>query len=223
MFCCLMLLAFLSASPDVVASHFSPRDESLQWNPSSIFWADTPVTVIETDNSGNAQPTHRTEIRSRWTAGNLYFQFTCRYQELRLHPHPSRTTETNKLWDWDVAEVFIGSDFKNIRHYYEFEMSPQGEWLDLDIDLSRPAPADGWTWNSGFEVAAGIDNDHKVWYGAMRIPYRSIDSRTAAPGNLLRVNFYREQGPRQVEIAWRPTMQRTYHVPEKFGTLKLAP
>src|SRR6185437_1846201 len=140
---------------------------------------------------------------------------------LHLHPHPSRTTETNKLWEWDVAEVFIGSDFKNIRHYREFEMSPQGEWLDLDIDLSRSAPADGWTWNSGFEVAASIDTDHKVWYGAMRIPYRSIDSRAAAPGNLLRVNFYREQGPRQVESAWRPTMQRTYHVPEKFGTLKL--
>jgi hypothetical protein len=102
-------------------------------------------------------------------------------------------------------------------------MSPQGEWLDLDIDLSRATPADGWTWNSGFKVTASIDEKNKIWYGAMRIPYSSIDSRAATAGNLLRVNFYREQGPpaRQVEAAWSPTMQRTYHVPERFGVLKL--
>ena len=43
--------------------------------------------------------------------------------------------ETNELWNWDVAEVFIGSDFKNIRRYKEFEVSPQAEWVDLDINL----------------------------------------------------------------------------------------
>ncbi|MGI8992612.1 MAG: carbohydrate-binding family 9-like protein [Bryobacteraceae bacterium] len=208
---------------NVIDSHFAPQDEPLEWNPASSFWRNVPATEIATDNFGKAQPAHRTEIRSRWTTENLYFQFTCRYEELYSHPDPSRTAETNKLWDWDVAEVFIGSDFENIRRYREFEMSPRGEWLDLDIDLARAVPADGWTWNSGFEVKASIDKKNKIWYGAMRIPYRSVDSRAAAAGSLLRVNFYREQGPlaRRVEIAWQPTMQRTYHVPERFGTLKL--
>ena len=164
-------------------------------------------------------------VRSRWTASNLYFQFTCHYRELYLRPHPSRTKETDGLWDWDVAEVFIGSDFRNIRRYREFEMSPQGEWLDIDVDLQRPRPADGWTWNSGFAVTSLIDARNGLWYGAMRIPYRSVDEREAAAGNLLRFNFYREQGSpaRRVEIAWQPTMQRSYHVPERFGTLKLIP
>ena len=35
-------------------------------------------------------------------------------------------------------------------------MSPQGEWVDLDIDLAKPHHEDGWTWNSGFVVAARI-------------------------------------------------------------------
>jgi len=152
----------------------------------------------------------------------LYFQFTCKYELLYLHPKPTRTSETDQLWDWDVAEVFVGSDWNNIQRYREFEMSPQGEWLDLDIDLQRLVTTDGG-WNSGFEVTSSIDAEHRTWYGAMRIPYRAVDTRAAVEGNRLRVNFYREQGPpaQRVEIAWQPTMERSYHVPRQFGTLRL--
>ena len=209
----------------VMESRFAPSDVRLEASPDTAFWRAAPATFIETDNSGKEQSGHETQVRSRWTASNLYFQFTCHYRELYPHPNPSRTTETNGLWDWDVAEVFIGSDFQNIRHYREFEMSPQGEWLDLDIDRRQPNSAGAWMWNSGFEVTSVIDEKNGVWYGAMRIPYSSLDERAASVGNLLRFNFYREQGapPRRVEIAWQPTMQRSFHVPECFGTLKLVP
>ena len=76
---------------------------------------------------GQTLKRYRTEIRSRWTENNLYFLFICPYEELNLKPSPSTSTETYQLWDWDLAEVFIGSDFQNIRRYLEFEMSPQGE------------------------------------------------------------------------------------------------
>lgn len=223
MLCWFMLLTFWAPTPDLLTSQFAGQDAPLDSNPAASFWHNITPTVITIDNFGKQRPGYGTEVRSRWTAQNLYFQFTCAYDELYLHPNPSQSTETNQLWDWDVAEVFIGSDFKNIRHYREFEMSPQGEWLDLDIDRSRPKTAGGWRWNSGFEVTANIDKKNKIWYGAMRIPYRAIDSRPAQAGNVLRVNFYREQGPpgRRVEIAWQATMQRTFHVPERFGTLKL--
>ena len=56
-----------------------------------------------------------------------------------------------------MAEVFIGADFTDIRRYKEFEISPQGEWMDLDIDLNKPHHEDGWKWNSGFQVSARID------------------------------------------------------------------
>jgi hypothetical protein len=89
------------------------------------------------------------------------------YETLNLKPQPSTSTETFRLGDWDVAEVFIGSDFPNIRRYKEFEISPQGEWVDLDIDLAKPHHKDGWTWNSGFAVTARTDPAAKTWYGAM--------------------------------------------------------
>ena len=178
----------------LMASHYSAIDPPLQWSPDASFWHDVPATVLASDNFGKAQPAHRTEVRSRWTKNYLYFQFTCRYEELYLHPKPVRNSETNQLWDWDVAEVFVGSNWKDIRHYREFELSPQGEWLDLDIDLGRPMPAD-WRWNSGFAVTTKIDAAQRTWYGAMRIPYSSIDTREASEGNVLRMNLYREQGP----------------------------
>lgn len=74
-----------------------------------------------------------------------------------MKPSPTILQETNELWNWDVAEVFISSDFNDIKHYQEFEVSPQGEWIDLDIDLRTPHHEDGWTWNSGFVVSARTD------------------------------------------------------------------
>ena len=118
-----------------------------------------------------------------------------------------------------MAEVFIGADFTDIRRYKEFEISPQGEWIDLDIDLSKPHHEDGWKWNSGFQVSARIDEAAHVWYGAMRIPYSAIDNRQAAQGNMLRINLFRSQGPASArhQIAWRSPMSDSFHVPERFG------
>ena len=187
----------------------------------SPFWRGAADVVMESDNHGLPVPHHRTEVRSRWNAECLYFLFNCSYDELHLKPEPKTGVETNELWNWDVAEVFIGADFRNISRYREFEMSPQGEWVDLDVDLNKPNHEDGWVWCSGFEVAAHIDIAHKVWTGAMRIPYTAIDTRPAAAGNTLRMNLYRSQGPRHQLIAWQPTGTETFHSPEVFGILLL--
>jgi hypothetical protein len=131
--------------------------------------------------------------------------------------------ETNELWNWDVAELFIGSDFHNIRRYKEFEISPQREWIDLDVNLDLPDHTVGWTWNSGFQVAARIDAKTKIWYGAMRIPFAALDSRPPVAGMTFRANLFRGQGPpeRHKSIAWMAPMSETFHTPEKFGLLTL--
>jgi hypothetical protein len=202
--------AAVAAGPPEFASRRAASDTKTDLDPNSPFWREAPAIFAATDTFGAAVPRHRTEVRSRWTGENLYFLFICPYERLHLKPNPQTAVETNELWNWDVAEVFAGSDFQNIRRYKEFEVSPQGEWIDLDIDLAKPHHEDGWTWNSGFQVAARIDARARVWYAFMRIPYR--------------VNFYRAQGPPQDHkaIAWRPTGKATYHVPESFGLLRLA-
>ena len=121
------------------------------------------------------------------------------------------------------CKAFIGADFEHIRRYKEFEISPQGEWVDLDIDLDKPHHEDGWTWNSGFGVSARIDPAAHVWYGATEDSYAAIDTRAAAEGNVLRINLFRSQGPKpaQHHIAWQAPMKDSFHVPERFGLLKL--
>jgi hypothetical protein len=207
----------------VMESTFAKQDVPLELNPASAFWSDARPIYMEKDSFGKTLPRYRTEVRSRWTKENLYFLFACPYEQLHLKPVPNTRQETNELWNWDVAEVFVGSDFSDIKRYKEFEVSPQGEWIDLDVNLHNPHHEDGWTWNSGFEAAARIDEQKHIWYGAMRIPFAAIDARPTEPGNTLRVNLFRSQGPAENlhEITWQPPMSKTFHVPEHFGLIKL--
>ena len=135
----------LAQSQAVIQSSKAGHDLDPDTNPASGFWKSAPAVFATNDNFGKPWTGLKTEIRSRWTKDNLYFLFICPYDELWLKPEPATGTETNKLWDWDVAEVFIGSDFEHIRRYKEFELSPQGEWVDLDINLDSRASAGGVT------------------------------------------------------------------------------
>src|SRR5580658_11365604 len=211
------------ADDGIIHSRWAGSDPRLDTNPMSSFWRGSEPIYMDSDAHGKPEPKYRTEIRTRWTKQNLYFLFVCPYEELNLTSYPNTSTETNELWNWDVAEAFIGADFKNIKRYKEFEISPQGEWVDLDIDLDRQRDDSGWKWNSNFEVSSRIDKTAHVWYGAMRIPYAAIDSRPATAGNTLRINLFRCQGPASSRhhIAWRAPMRDSFHVPERFGTLKL--
>ena len=210
--------------PGVIISHRAAADFALTADPDAPAWKGVTGIFMDKGPMDEVVPGHRTEVRSRWTKDNVYFLYICPYQELHLHPNTTRTKETNQLWDWDVAEVFIGTDFKNIMRYKEFEMSPQGEWVDLDIDRSKLGDPNAWLWNSGFEVKARIDSARKIWYGEMRIPIKSIDDRPPAAGVEMRINFYRCQGsdPNRKYIAWQPTHTKTFHTPSAFGRMRLA-
>jgi hypothetical protein len=212
-----------SESSGVLVSRRAPKDFSLTADPDAQSWKRIAGVFADRDRKGQAVPGHRTEIRSRWTDKNLYLLFVCPYEKLHLIADPSTSADTNKLWEHDVAEVFIGSDFENIKRYKEFQVSPQGEWIDLAIDLSaQPASYDG-SWNSGYEVKARIDRDRRIWYGEMRIPIEAIDARSPQAGRELRVNLYRIQGPpaERVWINWQPVNREFFHTPEAFGRLRL--
>jgi hypothetical protein len=207
----------------VIQSLHAKRDVPLSTDPDTPFWRAAQPVYAQVGKEGQLLPEYRTEVRTRWTGKNIYFLFASPYKSLYLKPAPNTTHETNQLWNWNVAEVFIGSDFKDIKRYKEFEVSPHNEWVDLDIDLNKPHHEDGWLWNSGFTHSTRIDAAKHIWYVAMKIPFKAIDSRTPEPGEMFRVNLYRTEGPpqEQKEIMWQPVMSETFHVPERFGLLRL--
>ncbi len=217
------LLAALHNPSNTFRSVRAAKDAPADTDPQSRFWKGAGEALITRDPLGGAVPLPATHVYSRWTHDSLYFLFACPYRTLYLNPHPHPATETFALWNWDVAEVFIGSDFEDIRRYKEFEISPQGEWVDLDVNLHLPHHEDGWRWNSGLQVAARIDRAQKVWYGWIKIPFGALGPLPPRDGTIFRLNLYRQQEPppAQVQLAWQPTGVLQFHVPERFGRLLL--
>ncbi|MGC4052018.1 MAG: carbohydrate-binding family 9-like protein [Paludibaculum sp.] len=220
----LLMFSAVAQTPQVSLSKRLKSDTALNVDPNSSLWKSAPAVFGENNAKGQPTPGHRTEFRSRWTDKNLYFLFICPYQELYMIQPPVTDKETNKLWEHDAAEIFIGADFEKIWQYREYQVSPQAEWVDLDIDRKQPKPEGGWRWDSGFTVAAHIDKEKKIWYGAMKIPISSITEKAVKPGFDFRVNYYRFQGPppNRANIAWQPTGPTgNHHIPEAFGLLRL--
>ncbi len=219
-----LALALFADGPGRLAVPRARADFDLTANPDARHWRNVKGVWAEKSPLDEPTPANRFEIRTQWTDKHLYFLFVCPYQELTLKENPTTTDETFELWNWDVAEIFIGAEFDNIRRYREYQVSPQGEWVDLDINSASLAAKEQWKWNSGFTVKARIDKDKKIWYGEMKIPIASIDSRPPREGNEMRANFYRLSGkaPARTSTCWQPTGKRSHHVPESFGRIVLA-
>jgi hypothetical protein len=212
-----------ASEPGVLHSLRAGSDVPLSADPESPFWRPAPRVTAALDPFGRNTGSGPTEIRSRWSRDSMYLLYICPFQELYLKPEPVTDRDTPYLWDWDVVEAFIGLTGDSIQHYREFEMSPQGEWVDLDIDRAHPKPDFGLSWNSGYEVKARIDRGRNVWYGEMRIPMASLPAASPKPGDTFRLGLYRIEGPppNRKYGSWQPLYRATYHTPESFGTLVL--
>ena len=208
----------------VALARRAARDSGPDTQPASAFWQGASITHFSGDFYGWPINDHASQVLLQWTDDSLYLLFVCPYQKLNLRPGAQLHAETFGLWNWDVAEVYLGADTENIRRYKEFAVSPQGEWVDLDVNLDNPPYEQGWIWESGCSAGARIDDAARTWYGFLRIPWRSIDSRKPAVGSELRVNFSRCQSsdPNRIYMAWQAPGRASFHTPAVFGTLRLA-
>lgn len=208
----------------VLLSKMARTAPPLEANPDAPIWKKAPMVVAERDRFGKPLPDARTEIRSLWTPENLYLLFTANYRTMYLRPEPRLDQETFGLWDFDVVEVFIGDDLERIWRYKEFEVSPRGEWVDLDVDKKRKDQMADWTWNSGFRFHTRVDEAAKQWHCLMAIPWKSIAAKAPVAGAEYRLNLYRiEGGPKdRTYITWQPVNHPSFHTPEAFGRLRLA-
>lgn len=210
-------------SSNAFRSLYAPETARLTADAEHPFWLAAPPLRVDRDPMGGYLPELTTIVRSRWTREHLYVLFECTFQTLYLKPTPRRDRKTWRLWDWDAVELFIGDDWRRIERYREFELSPQGEWLDLAIDRTPPNLARNRHWASGFETDANIHWPTGTWHGAMCIPFTAISADHAAAGSAFRANLYRMEGPPEARklLAWKGTGSENFHVPSAFGTLEL--
>lgn len=186
--------------------------------PPTPAWEITSPIQFDADWQGkNSDPLRETRVRLLWTPETLHLRFEARYRSITVFPDSEPNGRRDFLWDRDVAEAFLQPDSSALRCYKEFEVSPNGFWIDLNISCGKKRDL-----RSGLTRRVSIDEKSKQWIAELSIPMKSLVARFD-PVAVWRVNFYRVEGPAEPRFysAWCPTgtPEPNFHVPEAFGKL----
>jgi alpha-galactosidase len=205
-------------SPLVVAMEL-PNGTGGREFPSADDWnLAQPVRFASDWQGKNEDPARETAVRLLWTRETLYLNFRCRYRTLTVFPDGAINGRRDQLWNRDVAEVFLQTDPAQPRRYWEFEISPNGMWIDLDI-----SPGVKRDPKSGMKSRVNLNESEKIWTVELALPMHSLTNHFD-PSAEWRVNFFRVEGATEPRFysAWRPTHtpQPNFHVPEAFGVLR---
>ena len=198
---------------------YSLEDFSIQdlTNPN---WKKADEVLIEKYWSGEAAPIGRHfKTRLLWSNVALYVRFEANQNEpLIVSENPNLQSKTNGLWEKDVCEIFLAPDKDNFRRYFEFEIAPTGEWIDLQVHQMPDKRETNFEYQSGMQTAAKIEKD-KFWM-AFKVEWAAFGKVPKADevwkGNILRCVG---AGEKRGYLAWQPTLTEkpNFHVPEKFG------
>lgn len=186
--------------------------------PARAAWEKAPAIRFCHDWQGQKDdPERETEVRLLWTAEFLLIKFAARYRTLSVFSDSEPNGRRDRLWDRDVVEAFLQPNPSNARRYKEIEVSPAGQWVDLDI-----APGRKRDLQSGLRRRVKIDEQNRIWRAELVLPMKSL-TQQYDPAVSWRANFFRVEGAREPRFysAWQPTGTPlpNFHVPERFGKL----
>lgn len=203
----------------IVTAMRAPHAISLDARHPAPEWRQAASIVFCADWQGrHPDPARQTEVRLLWTKTTLYLRFECRYTTLFVFDDSGPDGRRDHLWDRDAAEVFLQPDPSRQRHYREFEVAPNGAWVDLDI-----FPGGRRDLKSGLQRSVWLDQERRLWTAELAIPMTALTA-DFDPAAAWRANFYRVEGNAEPRFysAWRATgtAQPDFHVPEVFGRLQ---
>jgi hypothetical protein len=183
-------------------------------------WKKARGVLIENYWSGEKAPSERhAKVKLLWSDSALYVRFKANQIEpLVISRTPNLKGKTIGLWDRDVCEIFVAPNPKESDKYFEFEVSPNGEWIDLKIQLMPDKRKTDFDYISGMESAAKIESG-KVWM-AMKIEWKAFGKAPKAT-DIWKGNLFRcvGSGDTRGYLAWSPTKTEmpNFHIPEAFG------
>lgn len=177
------------------------------------------VSIDKYWSGENAPAGRQFKAKLLWSKTALYVRFEANQTEpLVVSEKANLATKTRGLWDRDVCEIFLAPRTADFRRYYEFEIAPNGEWIDLGIYQMPDKRETDWDYDSGMKSAAKIEKD-RVWM-AIKIEWKAFKS-TPKAGDVWLGNILRCVGrdPARGYLTWQPTFTKepSFHVPEKFG------
>ena len=187
--------------------------------PNTSAWDKSPAYSYDQDWKGeNADPERATEVRLLWTPDTLFLRFRCKYKSIFVFPDARPDGWRYELWNRDVAETFLQPDATDPWVYREFEVSPNGFWIDLAVAHGKIEEL-----HSGLKRRVVMDEKAKIWTAELAIPMKALTTQFD-PKHAWRANFYRIEGETEPRFysAWSPTYspKPSFHVPSQFGTLE---
>jgi hypothetical protein len=183
-------------------------------------WKSAKDVLIDKYWSGDIAPIGRQfKAKLLWSASAIYVRFEANQNEpLIVSEKPNLKTKTLGLWDRDVCEFFLAPDRREPRKYFEFEIAPNGEWIDLGIYQKPDERITDWDYDSGMQSAARIEKNKIVM--AIKVEWKAF-GKTPQIGDVWLGNILRCVGkdPSRGYLTWQPTLTKepSFHVPEKFG------
>ena len=189
-------------------------------------WASCTPIEITTDYTGASVTAPTTSVRILWTDDAIFLAFDAAFDSPLTAPDAPADSEYEHLYGYDVVEAFLDTDPSTPNSYREIELGPRGQYLDIAVDLDA-RPHGDVAWSSGLTHAERIDDAAHHFTIEARIPATAFDRATLTPGEL-RIGLFRitshAPSPR-LFLARFPTHtpRPNFHVPDRFGTLTLAP
>lgn len=183
-------------------------------------WLNANEISISTYWAGMTAPDQRHfRVKLVWSDAALYVRFdAAQAGPIVVDDNPDVLTKTIGLWDRDVCEVFIAPDAQVPNKYFEFEIAPNGEWIDLALEVTPNGRRTDIDYNSGMTSAVRIEEDRILM--AIKIPFSAL-GKTPDVGDVWLGNLFRCVGkdPTRGYLAWQPTLTDVpnFHVPERFG------
>jgi alpha-galactosidase len=208
-------------SPSEIVVAYIDHEIKLDASHPAVEWQRATPVVFSWDWQGkNPDPARQTQVRLLWSEQTLYLRFECHYRELFVFEDSDPSGRRDHLWDRDVAEAFLQPDPSRERFYREFEVSPNGMWIDLDI-----FPGGRSDLKSGMQRSVVVNPQSRTWDAELAIPVIALTANFD-PSKMWRANFYRVEGSKEPRayFAWQPTLtpKPNFHVPAKFGTVRFA-
>ncbi len=170
-----------------------------------------------------------TTFRALWTSAGL----ALRFDVTDPSPWHTLTQRDERLWNEEVVEIFLDVGATG-RSYAELEWNPVNAVVDLWVDRAENRFDKDWN-------AAGLESRVYPWKDAAGrpigwtavslLPWTALAAKapagTALPpkeGDRWRFNVFRIErpgGPSEPErdaqyLAWSPTGQKSFHVPQAF-------
>jgi hypothetical protein len=195
-----------------VAEDFDPdgRLDEAAWRKAA------PIRLEQDSATGGARPGLSTTVRALWSGQWLYLAYECPFTTLTVFAESHPEKERIGLWDRDVVEAFIGGDAARPGRYAEYEVAPTNERLDVLID----PPKKDFAWDGRAQSAVTVDRQRRVWTCEVRIPLEVLAVAKPAPGTRWRINLYRCDKENSAYLAWNPTLNGSFHTPDRFGHLE---